>query len=206
MSTIFNIEVEKFRSWASRYPEDTRSGEWECDYGEWPSLNSAFLNFIESKSPAELSETEITDLLYIIARDNEIEDLIEAVALKRELFVLLLSHVIDSAENDAKWQFAVAIGQNTLNQNLAEDALLKLVNDAHEYTSRMALRSLGKIGSSKTETLCKRAWETNHEYQRIMALWVLKEIDSEELQKYLELALFDGRKYIVQNAIEIKNA
>ncbi len=206
MSAILKIEVEKFRSWASSYPEDTRSGEWECDYDGWSSLNSAFLNFIESKSPSELSDTEIDDLNYVIARDNEIEDLIEAVAQKKELFALLLSHVIDSTENDAKWQFAVAIGQNTLSHNLAEESLLKLVNDGHEYTRRMALQSLGKIGSDKTENLCIKAWETNLEYQRIMALCVLKEINSKELEKYLDLALMDGRKYIVQNAKEIKNA
>jgi HEAT repeat protein len=206
MSAILKIEVEKFRSWASNYPESTRSGEWECDYDGWPALNSAFCRFIESKSPFELSDTEIDDLIYVIARDNEIEDLVEAVVQKKELFALLLSHVINSTENDAKWQFAVALGQNALSHNLAEESLLKLVNDDHEYTRRMALHSLGKIGSDKAEGLCIKAWETNLEYQRIMALCVLKEINSKELKKYLDLALIDGRKYLVQNANEIKNA
>ena len=206
MNSTLKIEIEKFRSWASDYPQDTRSGEWECDYEEWSSLNAAFLSFVENKVPSELTKTEVADLVYVIARDNEIEDLIEAVALNEELFKLLLSYVLHSTEADAKWQFAVALGQNTLNHAIAEDALLKLVNDADEYTSRMALQSLGKIGSAHAENLCVKAWDSNREYQRIMALWVLKEIDSKELTKYLELALVDDRKYVVQNANEIKNA
>lgn len=206
MNSTLKVEVETFRLWASDYPQDTRSGEWECDYEEWSSLSLAFLSFIENNDPSELTKTEIADLIYVIARDNEIEELIEAVVQNEELFKLLLSNVLHSTEFDAKWQFAVALGQNTFNPTIAEDALLKLVKDTDEYTSRRALQSLGKIGSSHTENLCIKAWEKNQEYQRIMALWVLKEIESKELTKYLELALIDGRKYVVHNANEIKNA
>jgi len=206
MDLILKIEVDKFRLWASEYPEDHRSGEWECDYEDWPSLNSAFLNFIENKVPSELTDAEITDLIYVIARDNEMEELVEDVALKEGLFKLLIPHVIKSIENEAKWQFAVAIGEGTLSHAIAEEALLSLVNDGDEYTSRRALQSLGRIGSEQTERLCIKAWDTNHEYQRIMALSVLKEIESKELSRYLDLALIDGRKYVVKNANEIKNA
>ena len=93
-----------------------------------------------------------------------------------------------------------------LDKNVAEDALLQLVEDANEYVSRMALQALGTIRSKHAEALCKQAWDSKHEYQRIMALWVLKEIKSKELNNYLQLAIKDGRKYVVQNANEIKNA
>lgn len=205
MDLILKIEVDKFRAWASEYPEGRRSGEWECDYEEWPSLNSAFLGFIKNKAPSELTDAEIEDLIYVIARDNEMEELVEDVASKDELFKLLIPHVIESTENEAKWQFAVALGEGTLSHTFAEEALLSLVNDSDEYTSRRALQSLGRIGSEQTERLCIKAWETNHEYQRIMSLSVLKEIESKELSRYLDLALADGRKYVVKNANEIKN-
>ncbi|MFK8013029.1 MAG: HEAT repeat domain-containing protein [Marinicellaceae bacterium] len=198
------IEIDKFRLWASCYPEKSRSGEWECDYENWSSIYSAFLLFIENKVPTQLSGTEIADIIYVIARENEMEHLIEAVALKEELFQLLIEHVINSTENEAKWQFAVALGECSLDSALAEAALLKLVVDTNEYTSRRALQSLGEIDSNHTESYCIKAWETNHEYQRIMALWVLKKIDSKKLLTYLELAFIDGRVYLVQNANEIK--
>ena len=83
---------------------------------------------------------------------------------------------------------------------------MKLVADQHEYVSRRALQALGRISSPHTERLCERAWDTDHEYQRIMALWVLKEIDSRKLDSYLALARKEGRKYMVSNAIEIENA
>tara|TARA_R110002049_G_C8896545_1_gene541202 strand:+ start:57 stop:677 length:621 start_codon:yes stop_codon:yes gene_type:complete len=206
MSSSLKIEIEKFRLWASEYPEDSRSGEWECDYENWSSLVSAFIKFIESKVPSQLTETEIADIIYVIARDNEMEQLVETIALKQDLFQLLIPHVINSTENDAKWQFAVALGKCTLHSAVAEEALLNLVVDTDEYTSRRALQNLGEIGSNQTENYCIKAWETNHEYQRIMALWVLKKIDSKMLTTYLDLALVDGRDFLVQNAKEIKNA
>jgi hypothetical protein len=36
-----------------------------------------------------------------------------------------------------------------------------------------------------------------------MVLWTLKEIESEKLSKYLQLAKEDGRKYLVKNANDI---
>ncbi|MCP4582912.1 MAG: HEAT repeat domain-containing protein [candidate division Zixibacteria bacterium] len=206
MNTIFKIEVNKFKAWADTYLKKSPPAEWECDYQDWPALNRAFLALISEKYPTVLSKTEIDDLIYVIARDNEMEELIEEVASYPKLFELLLQNVLKSNERDAKWQFAVSLGKKILNKNVAENALLQLVEDSDEYVSRMALQSLGKIHSTHAEALCKRAWDSDHEYQRIMALWVLKEIGSNELTKYLHLAIKDGRKYVVQNANEIKNA
>lgn len=206
MTTILTIEANRFRAWADKYPKDSRSGEWECDYDNWPALNRAFLTLVSEKDPAKLSKSDINDLIYVIARDNEMEELIEEVASNSELFELLLKNVLISNESDAKWQFAISLGKGVLDKNVAEDALLQLVEDANEYVSRMALQALGRIRSKHAEALCKKAWDSKHEYQRIMALWVLKEIKSKELNNYLQLAIKDGRKYVVQNANEIKNA
>ena len=206
MTTNLTIEANKFRAWADTYPNESRFGEWECDYDNWPALNRAFLTLVSEKDPTNLSKSEINDLIYVIARDNEMEELIEKVASNAELFKLLLQNVLISNESDAKWQFAVFLGKGVLDKYVAEDALLQLVEDANEYVSRMALQALGRIRSNHAEALCKRAWDSKHEYQRIMALWVLKEINSKELNKYLQLAIKDGRKYVVQNANEIENA
>lgn len=199
-------EIEKFKAWATSYSEETRSGEWECDYAEWSSLSRAFNKLIDDKAPSDLSQNDIDNIIFSIARDNEIEDLIHDFSQKEEMFESLLPHVIESREPDAKWQFAVILGCNNAFSHIAEEALLHLVSDTDEYTSRMALQSLGKIKSSQTEHYCIKAWNSDHEYQRIMALWVLFEIGSSYLSEYIELALLDDRKYLVQNATELKNA
>ena len=206
MLNSLHREVEKFRAWASNYPLEHRSGEWECDYEEWPALNSSFAAYLNSHSPRETDDLVVSDLIYAVARDNEMEDLVSELAEKPEWFAYLLTFISDCDEPDARWQFAVALGRHILPFADAERALMKLVADEHEYVSRMALQSLGRIGSAHAESLCERAWTTNHEYQRIMALWVLKEIGSPKLSSYLTLAKMDHRKYVVSNALEIERA
>jgi hypothetical protein len=199
-------EIDKFKAWADAYPEETRSGEWECDYSDWNSLSEAFNELISTKAPSDLSEGDIDNIIFSIARDNEIEDLISYLAENIDMFTYLLPYVVKSSESDAKWQFAVTLGSEAAFSDVAEETLLQLVSDPDEYTSRRALQSLGKVKSHHTEKYCIKAWASDHEYQRIMALWVLKDIGSSYLPKYIELGISDGRKYLVQNAIELKNA
>lgn len=82
--------------------------------------------------------------------------------------------------------------------------LIHFAYDADEYVSRRALIALGKLKSERTEQLAERAWQTGHEYQRIAALWALKDVGSSKLGDYLLQAEEDGREYVVRNAIEIR--
>lgn len=216
MNTRLENEIIKFKKWAENYSYTNQSraslhqfdthftSEWECDYNHWQALYTAFNHCIESNPPSLLNEHHIKNIIYIIARDNEMENLIATLATHTNWFKKVLPHVLDCEEPEAKWQFALALGGLILPFETSENALLKLVTDKNEYVSRIALQSLGKIGSSKTESLCIKAWHTNHEYQRIMALWVLKEIHSNQLEKYLFLAEKDGRPHLINNAQNIR--
>jgi len=206
METLLKTEIDKFREWANRYPIAERSGEWECDYFHWTEIYAAFGCYLKSLNPIELSENSVVDLIYIIARDNELEELISLVSEEREWLSALLPHVLISSEHCAQWQFAKALGKNILQFHVSENALLELVKSPDEYVSRLALQSLGTIGSSHAEEFCEMAWKSGHEYQRIMALWVLKEIGSPKIVKYIAAAKKDGREYILQNVQEIEKA
>ena len=83
---------------------------------------------------------------------------------------------------------------------------MRFVEDENEYVNRRALLSLGILKSSKAESLAERAWASEQEYQRIAALWVLKYVSSSKLPEYLQRAKKDGRKYVIQNALEIQNS
>lgn len=197
-------EVNKFRVWALGYPAQERSGEWECDYPGWSALHAETLLFIAATPFANWSTEEINDVLYAVARDNEIEYLAKVIAKSPDLLLALSKASIDSSEPDAKWQLAVQLGQQPPSVEAAEKLLLKLVNDEDEYVSRRALLSLGAIQSSSAVSLAKRAWTTGHEYQRIAALWVIKDCAPEMLQEYVDKAHQDGRHYVIQNAREVQ--
>ena len=194
MQTLFRQEVERFRDWAATYPLESRSGEWECDYDHWRDLWRAFHSYITSNAPSSSNDETISDVIYAIARDNEMEELVLDLSKTQAWFLFVLPAVLICNEADARWQFAKAIGGQILPFDVAEHALLQLVVDQNEYVSRMALRALGQIGSNFTELYCERAWATNQEYQRIMVLWALKAKGSSRLPEYVLLAKEDGRE------------
>jgi hypothetical protein len=196
-------ETNKFKEWAKIYP-DAKSGEWECDYGSWDKYYKACIHLINNKAPKRLTDLEKSDLIYAIARDNELEHLIDKVAENETLLFSLCEASFIISENDAKWQFASRLGEVRNDVRYAEKLLLKFANDTNEYVSRRALLALSELGSSQTEECCIRAWETHHEYQRIAALSSLKTIESNMLSEYLNKAYKDGRKYLVAKAREIE--
>ena len=199
-SDALQEEVEKFNAWATLFPPHQRTGEWECSYDHWQSLWDAAVAVLESVPPNAWSERCRANLLYAIARDNEMEWISRQLAGKPDALLELARLAIDSSEPDAKWQVAVQLGALSTNREEGELLLLRLVDDEDEYVSRRALLALGALKSSHAERLAERAWRTGHEYQRIAALWVLKDVAPSKLMQYVRLADEDGRKFVVENA------
>lgn len=205
MQTSLTTAVNAFKHWASGYPVEERSGEWECDYAQWPHMHDAFLHHLNTCLPASATPGDMADLLYALGRDNETGYLAKALARHKDWFLLLLPQALRDDDADVRWQFALQLGLGDFPATSAEPALLTLCQDRHEYVSRMALQALGRIASGHAQRLCERAWATGHEYQRIMALWVLKEIKSSRLPEYILAAKADGRKFLLGNAIELEH-
>jgi hypothetical protein len=198
-------EVEKFNAWAASFQPHQRTGEWECGYDHWQSLWDTAIAVLESVPPNAWGEGCRANLLYAIARDNEMEWISQQLAGKPDALVELARLAIDSSEPDAKWQIAAQLGTLSTHKDKAEEVLLRLVDDTDEYVSRRALLALGALKSQHAEHLAERAWLTGHEYQRIAALWVLKDVAPSKLPKYLRLADEDGRKFVVENARKCAN-
>lgn len=198
------FEIEKFKRWASIEPAP-RYGEWECDYDNWPELYAATLGFIQSSNSECWSEHDVNDILYVIARDNEDAYLVEELSSMPDRLLFLATAAVSSKENDAKWQFARQLGELTKHKADAERLLLLLIEDHDEYVSRISLLALAALRSPHTEQLAIRAWSSGQEYQRIAALWALKNIESPKLPEYLQLARADGRNTVVSNAEEIQS-
>ncbi len=200
-------EVEKFKAWdTANFPEGNRYGEWEDDYPAWDALYNVTMKFLASSSPAELDDTDVTDLLYVIARDNEAEKLANEVPKEPDRLLGLSGVALTSLETDAKWQLAARLGALSDQLQEAEALLLEFVDDYNEYVSRRALLSLGQLKSPRAEALAERAWSTGQEYQRLAALSVLEEISSDKLPLYIQRAMEDGRESVVRKARLIQQA
>ncbi len=151
------------------------------------------------------SKNDIDNIIYAIARDNECNLIIEKVSENKPLLLYLCNHVLGSNENDAKWQFAEALSWlPDHSTHRAEELLLVLVDDHDEYVSRRALLALGKIKSARAEALAERAWGSGLEYQKISALWVLRDLSSQKLTNFLDMAVQDGSAHVKSNADEIR--
>lgn len=199
-----HLAVKHFKQWAEAVPVETRSGEWECDYPDWQRLWSAAEQLMETVPVDVWAESAMEDLLYALARDNECEVIADALAKRDSVLMAVASRATHSAESEAKWQIAVKLGERCGPLAEAEELLVHFVQDANEYVSRRALLALGRASSGKTETYAERAWATGHEYQRIAALWALKDVGSAKLDEYLRWADADAREFLVSNAREIR--
>lgn len=198
-----NREVGNFRNWASNYPVAERSGEWECDYPDWAAITTEFIRFIEQTDCNHWSDSEIQDVLFILARDNESEILIDELSKHRKCFFFLLKEAVGCDEPDAKWQFADRLGNVDYKFDDVEPFLVLFLKDSNEYVRRRALLALARIGSTQTEAWAEVAWNTGDEYQRIAALHSLHMIGSNRLEHFIALARQDGREFLLKNAAEL---
>lgn len=199
--SALSTEVKRFKVWAdASHPVEQRHGEWECDYNAWGAIYDAFGQFISSR-PFELySVDEVEDILYILARDNEMEHLSEEIRRQcLETLIALARAAIEIGERDARWQLAEQLGHLGRLGGEEEQLLLTLVRDQEEYVRRRALSALARLGSSGVEELALAAWsrpDENQEWARMQALWCLHRIGSRYLEPLLAEAERDGREYL----------
>jgi HEAT repeat protein len=160
---------------------------------------------------AYISDSKVEDwdegvtggLLYAIARDNENEHIAEQLRKTPEKLYALAQAAVRSGETHAKWQVAEQLAHCPGREG-TESLLLALAADADAYVRRRALRSLGKIKSSKVETLVGQAWDSGDEYQRMTVLDALRSAQSKKLALYLDMAQADGRPYLTAFANRIR--
>lgn len=166
-------EVVRFRLWADAYPATWRSGEWECDYEDWPSLYAAFDAFVSSTPYQRWTGETVEMVLYAIARDNEIGYLLQQISTNADTLISLAEYAVTSPEKYAKSQFVTELGHSSLRTQPVERLLVRFAHDPDEYVRRLAMIALADIGSSYARDFVGSAWETGCEHQRMAALYVL---------------------------------
>lgn len=205
--------IQTFKAWANmtfpgRMPYEI-GGEWETEYNAWDTIVTAFEKVIKNSKPSEYTDSQLAELVYIIARDNECETLAEFLSDDDEWFVKICELTLQSQEPDAKWQLAIRL-KEVKDKKQAGFLLEKFVQDDNEYVNRRALMELPELLPEKVEAYSKQFWHRNlygpiQEYQRMAVLTALKKVNSPLLEEYLIKADEDGRKYLVLHAEKIRS-
>lgn len=196
---------EKFSRWAASQLESERSGEWEMDYEHWPEATRAVSDLLDAIQPEELSGAIATQLLYLLARDNESEFLKDELVARPAHLLSIAGAALGSDEPDARWQVAVALGGVGAPDADVVPILEKFLEDQDEYVSRRALMAFARRKSTNVDPWAIRAWETGDQYQRMATLDALARSGSKLLVTYLDSAEVDGREYLVRFARELRD-
>lgn len=204
MKELIN-QVRYFKQWASEYAPNERYGEWEVDYPEWIHLYKAISEFVASYSSiSEWSAEQLQLVLYILARDNECQNIAKELSKSYPETLIQLARVsIELGEPDAKWQLAKELSQIQSEKAKIEEILVALAHDSDEYVRRQALISLARIKSKFTENLALKIWYQSHENQqwsRMAVLWCLNRIDSSHFDPLRLEAELDSRPYLSEYA------
>ncbi len=196
-----------YRQWAKQY-EGKYAVHFVNDLPDYDLREDLFALAKEFVSTAKISDytSNLLDATFFLISATFVEERIFSEIPKDEnLLLFLSSKVIRSNYEDAIPLFVVALGNIKSNTKEAEEILLQTIHFKDEYTSRMSLMSLAQLKSSETEYFAEKAWASGLQYQKIACLWALKEVNSDKLPGYLDLAHEDGQLYVVENAIEIKS-
>lgn len=206
-------EISAFRQWAEQYQAENInfSGEWECDYCFWENIYTAFENVLNSCVPSQADEKLMIDMLYIIARDNEAENLIYHLCQYPEWFGFLCEKSLQTGESNAKWQFAAYLPSYPYSDKTKErtvDFVENFLNDKDEYVSRRAFQSMAVIVPEKVDEYAEFFWNDdkcqNDEsltYRRFTVLEALQIAKSDKTDYYMNLAL-SGNDDLLKNSAE----
>ncbi len=206
--------IAEFREWQeARFPgRNPReiSGEWETWYGSWPDINTAFCKVLLEVPPETADVHLLDEMVYIIARDNECECLMEELSEHPKWFGVLCRHSLHMEEADAKWQFASYLPGCECGHEIKE-LILAFAEDPDEYVCRRALLAMPYIYPDKAVHYAERFWNRTlyapgqQEYQRMAALTVLHRVQSPLLTSYLGKAK-EGGTFLRQCAEKIEDA
>lgn len=133
MSTLAN-EVAKFREWAASHELGAQSfGEWECEYLDWGAVYAAVESFLAAATQHTITRAELDSLLYILARDNEAEQVLEALERFPDIAAQVCEAAVSFSDKEARWQAALLAGRIS-----SAAVVRRFLDDEAEYVRRRA--------------------------------------------------------------------
>lgn len=140
--TAFKNGVTAFKNWARKAAKSF--GEWETEYNDWDKIYQQTEELIKGLSVEQWFDELIQDFLYILARDNESEIIIEQLIELPNQLLSIAKSAITYADKDAKWQIAYGLGEIREEKSSIRKLLNEFLKDEHEYVRRRASFALEK--------------------------------------------------------------
>jgi len=161
-------------------------------------------HFLSNANDEDLTPS-IVNALGIVVSDTFAELFIQSIVFDDKLLVAFANKISATEHEEAKSELAELLGLVESNKTDAIKVLEIFIGEKEEFISRKALLSLAKLGSDTVESHAENAWNTGLSYQRIACLHALNIINSTKLTEYFDHANIDGRLFVVQNMLEIRN-
>jgi hypothetical protein len=191
----------------------------DVSYLKWDEVEKFFSHLLNTKQISQLDEEDRINLIYLFARGwdnaaflNELTEdrpISSRGDLTDEDFIKLAdtATTISGTEyDDAKSSIAMCFRKFEYLTAEMENILLKLYADSNEYTKKMALFALAKLGYKDTISLVEKSWKIDDEWHKIGCLHVLDEnlSDNVLLCKYLEEPVSDSRQHLADYVQQLK--
>ena len=206
--TILRDFAGAFREWraANHSPQEIRDEQTDdAGYPEWRPVEEYFSALLRAGQISRLDEEDLSHLIYLIARHWDVGRMIAWLSRAPALsnlgdlqvsdFMILAraaSRLKGPDYDDAGCQFAACFEKkfDTLTPEIAA-ILLDLYQRNDEYTKRLSLLALAKLGYPGIRELLRQSWETvDEQYHKIGCLQAIDEYvkDPRLLDEYLALA------------------
>ncbi|TXK80681.1 HEAT repeat domain-containing protein [Paenibacillus sp. N3.4] len=140
--TKIDEQIDKFWKWSKNQKQVK---EWEPNYELWTLIYTLISKLFENSEYKDWDRKTINNLLYIIGRDNECEEIIDQLTRKPSILYPLAEEALNYHDNDTRWQFAHYLGRITQKEPRAKELIVKFSEDYVEYVRRRALAALETI-------------------------------------------------------------
>lgn len=138
MEKEFMEQVEKFKRWASEHTRTAAAGEWETEYLEWESIYQAAAELVDGIPVSEWYHDTLDNFLYILARDNECENILELLVQHPAQLIGIAGHAVVYQDPDTRWQVAFGLGEIATENEEVKNLSNQFLQDGNEYVRRRA--------------------------------------------------------------------
>lgn len=130
------IEIDNFKFWSKT--ADKQDGQWETEYEYWNRIYYLTDTLLQTIPVQKWSLELMNEFLYILARDNECEEIIYEILKCPNQLIELGKYAVSFQDNEARWQIAYGLGEIPVNNKEVRALLQNFMDDENEYVRRRA--------------------------------------------------------------------
>lgn len=202
---LLSDHVDEFKKWIAENftPDQITEGHFDdAGYPKWDKIEDLLEQIFKEIEFNNVNSTHIDKIIYMIARNWDLGSILNwltkdnnlsQLGMTEEQFLIIAKLGI-SSEWDARYQIASLLSRvSPINKEKAIDLALKYYNDESEFVRRKALVSLYKLNYFNIYKLIEKSWLNNEEYERMVCLYLMKEVNTAKYNDYLNESLIDDR-------------